>query len=138
MTSEPGSQPSMPDRFSNQSYEDLVSAGLHAPFAGWNLDYLNTRVRECVLPWSYEDLARTGIAKASKVLDLNTGGGELLATLLQGLRSVVVATESWPPNVPVARRLLEPLGVELRQHERILPSRRRRRIRVGPEPARRS
>lgn len=115
MTSEPGSQPSVPDRFSKRSYEDLVSAGLQAPFVGWNFDYLKTRVRECVLPWSYEDLARTGIANASKVLDLNTGGGELLAKLLQGMSSaVVVATESWPPNVPVARRLLEPLGVELR------------------------
>lgn len=59
------------------------------------------------LPWSYEDLARTEIANATKVLDLNTGGGELLATLLRGVRSaVLVATESWPPNVPVARRLL--------------------------------
>lgn len=111
----PESQPSVPDRFSDQSYEHLVSAGLRAPFVGWNFDYLSTRVRECVLPWSYEDLARTEIADATKVLDLNTGGGELLATLIQSQRSaVVVATESWPPNVPVARRLLEPLGVELR------------------------
>lgn len=114
MTPEPGSQPAEPDRFSDQSYEALVTAALQAPFAGWNFDYLKTRVRDCVLPWSYEDLARAGIANASKVLDLNTGGGELLATLVPGHRSIVVATESWPPNVSVARRLLEPLGVELR------------------------
>jgi len=100
---------------SHQLYEDLVSAALQAPFTGWNFDYLSNRVRECTLPWSYEDLARAEITTSSRVLDLNTGGGELLATILQDRTPAeAVATESWPPNVPVARRLLEPLGVELR------------------------
>jgi SAM-dependent methyltransferase len=42
-------------------------------------------------------------------LDLETGGGEVLATMPRPPR-LLVATESWPPNVVIARRRLRPLG----------------------------
>lgn len=99
----------------HQGYEELVSAARQAPFSGWNFDYLHGRVRECDLPWSYEDLARTEIGDSSRVLDLNTGGGELLTAILhERTPAIAAATESWAPNVPVAQRRLEPLGVEVR------------------------
>jgi len=99
------------------TYEDLVAAALEAPFSGWNFDYLQGRVRDCVLPWSYEDVARGEISTSSRILDLNTGGGETLVDVLQSRRpALVVATESWPPNVPVAREHLEPRGISVRPH----------------------
>ena len=102
---------------SKWTYEDLVAAALEAPFSGWNFDYLNGRVRKCELQWSYEDLARTEITQLSRILDLNTGGGETLTNVLQSRRpALVVATESWPPNVPVAREHLEPRKISLRPH----------------------
>ena len=106
----------------DETYEDLLAAALEAPFSGWNFDYLDGRVRECVLPWSYEDLARTEIGPSSRILDLNTGGGETLLDVLQSRRPAhVVATESWPPNISVAREHLEPRGVALRPHRRTDP-----------------
>jgi SAM-dependent methyltransferase len=44
------------------------------------------------------------------MLDMGTGGGEILSNL-RPLPPNTHATEAWPPNVPVARERLEPLGV---------------------------
>lgn len=52
------------------------------------------------------------MARAQSLLDLGTGGGEWLAAL-QSRPPRTVATESWPANVPVARRRLAPLGIEV-------------------------
>ena len=46
------------------------------------------------------------------MLDQDTGGGELLASLVP-LPPYTFATESYPPNIPVARGRLMPLGVHL-------------------------
>jgi SAM-dependent methyltransferase len=45
------------------------------------------------------------------VLDLGTGGGERLADLRPSLPRLVVATEEWSRNAPVAFRRLRPLGI---------------------------
>lgn len=60
--------------------------------------------------WSYPDLARARIAQTATLLDVDTGGGELLASL-GPLPQRTWATEAWARNIPVARRRLEPLGV---------------------------
>ncbi len=97
------------------SYDELVAQALSAPFVGWDFSWLRSRTRSGTLSWSYADLARAAIADSRlRVLDIDTGGGELLGGLAP-LPRHTVATEAWPPNVPVARRRLEPLGVEVRQ-----------------------
>src|SRR5262249_5162483 len=45
-------------------------------------------------------------------LDLQTGGGEVLATIAAA-PTELVATESWPPNIEVARRNLAALGAQV-------------------------
>ena len=60
--------------------------------------------------WSYPDLVRPLLRRASSLLDLDTGGGEMLAELAP-LPPQTVAVESWTPNVPVARERLAPYGV---------------------------
>jgi SAM-dependent methyltransferase len=52
------------------------------------------------------------MASASAGLDIQTGGGEVLATIPQA-PPVLAATESWPPNVEVARRNLRRLGASV-------------------------
>jgi SAM-dependent methyltransferase len=47
------------------------------------------------------------------VLDLGTGGGERLASLRRDLPRLVVATEEWAVNAPIAFRRLAPLGVRV-------------------------
>lgn len=107
------------DELSTASYEDLVADAVRARFIGWDFSYLNGRVRESDLPWSYVDLARSNVSEASRVLDLNTGGGELLIEILEDRSPVkVAATEGWAPNLPVARRHLEPRGIQVRESQR--------------------
>ena len=47
-----------------------------------------------------------------RALDIETGGGEVLATVPRPPR-FLVATESWPPNVSVAHSRLRPLGAHV-------------------------
>lgn len=107
----------MDETIGGQSYEELVGAAVAAPFSGWNFDYLSGRVRECELPWSYEEMARAELSQSTRLLDLNTGGGELLLEVLQARRvGHAVATESWEPNIPIAHVHLRPRGIEVRGH----------------------
>lgn len=46
------------------------------------------------------------------MLDQDTGGGELLSTLIP-FPPHTWATESYAPNIPVAKDHLEPLGVQV-------------------------
>ena len=48
--------------------------------------------------------------RAKSMLDMGTGGGEFLS-MLQPFPSTIYATEGYAPNVPIARKKLEPLGV---------------------------
>jgi SAM-dependent methyltransferase len=82
------------------------------PFSGWDFSYLNGRYETIHASdmWDYKDSIRKAMASAQSLLDIDTGGGEFLASL-QPLPLQTCATESYPPNIPVARQRLEPLGV---------------------------
>jgi SAM-dependent methyltransferase len=63
-------------------------------------------------------MARAEITAATRLLDLNTGGGETLLDVLQPQSvTLAAATESWEPNVPVARAKLGHRGIDVRAHE---------------------
>jgi hypothetical protein len=91
-------------------YDELVAAAMAAPAGGWDFGWLAGRAEGSAPSWSYRDLARAHIAGTGRLLDVETGGGELLASL-RPLPRCTWATEGWPPNIPVARGRLEPLGV---------------------------
>lgn len=95
----------------NQLLEDSNTA-----FTGWDFSFIEDtgRVQSELLPWSYGSKARKYLFGAKSLLDMGTGGGEFLSKLLP-LPDYTVATESYLPNVPVARKRLAPLGVELVQ-----------------------
>lgn len=97
-------------------YEELVTEARNAPFQGWDFSWLRGRSHQAEPSWSYDDRARTLIAGAASLLDVCTGGGELLASFAP-LPAHTVATESWQPNIPLARDRLTPLGVALRVPE---------------------
>jgi SAM-dependent methyltransferase len=52
------------------------------------------------------------LGTVASALDIETGGGEVLATSSRS-PALLVATESWPPNVAVARDRLVPLGAHV-------------------------
>lgn len=95
--------------------EDLVEQWKKdeaATFEGWDFSYIKDRKNEEKEPWSYEALSRELVQKSEAVLDMGTGGGEIFSSLAP-LPKHSVAIEGYKPNVEVARRRLEPLGVKL-------------------------
>lgn len=95
------------------TYDQLVEEAIAASIAGWDFSWLQGRTTSADLPWSYPDLAHAAIRSATRLLDLDTGGGEQLSDL-QPLPPITAATEAWRPNVAVARSRLAPLGVDVR------------------------
>ena len=81
-----------------------------APFEGWDFSYLKGRMVEGEPPWNYSDLARAAIQRSHDILDVATGGGEMLAAFAP-FPGRVSAVEGFVPNLAVARRRLEPLGI---------------------------
>lgn len=89
------------------------AAAYAAPVNGWDFSALGDRYVDGAPPWSYAGLARQALAGAHSVVDMGTGGGEFLLTLADALPPDTVATEGWPPNLPVATAALAPSGIEV-------------------------
>ena len=98
------------------TFEQLAAEAQDAPFSGWDFSWLAARSTDEPLPWSYWSEVARRAASARCMLDMGTGGGEGLSRLAPRPPRTV-ATEGWPPNAPVAARLLRPLGVPVVQDE---------------------
>lgn len=83
------------------------------PFQGWDFSRLSGRMVDQPTPWSYRDLVGSAMRAATSVLDLGTAAGEVLLSMQPDWPTRVLATEGWPPNVPLARAALEPHGVQV-------------------------
>lgn len=94
----------------SRSFADLVTEAQSASVDGWDFSWLDGRATEERPSWGYARTLGERIARASAALDIQTGGGEVLASVPTFPR-LTVATESWPPNVARATALLHPRGV---------------------------
>jgi SAM-dependent methyltransferase len=92
------------------TFDGLVTEAESVPMAGWEFSWLDGRATEQRPSWGYQRLLRARLATVASFLDIQTGGGEVLAGA-GPFPPTSVATESWPPNVAVATELLHPLGV---------------------------
>src|SRR6266566_8227211 len=90
-------------------FADLLAEGAAVPVEGWDFSWFAGRATEQRPSWGYARLIGERMAAAAAALDVQTGGGEVLATIPRP-PPVLVATESWPPNVEIAKRNLRPLG----------------------------
>jgi len=90
-------------------FEQLVAEGAAVPLEGWDFSWFEGRATEERPPWGYARLMAERLARAEAALDIQTGGGEVLATLARR-PSLLVGTEGWPPNVALASTRLLPLG----------------------------
>src|SRR5436309_2364859 len=96
----------------DRSFDALVVEARAAPVDGWDFSWLDGRATEQRPLWGYQRLLADKLATASAALDIQTGGGEVLAGAgVDRFPPTMMATEGWPPNVERARALLEPLGV---------------------------
>jgi SAM-dependent methyltransferase len=93
-------------------FDDLIAEAAAVPLAGWDFSWFDGRATEQRPTWGYARLLGERMAVAGAALDVQTGGGEVLATIPRP-PALLVATESWPPNVAVAARNLKPLGASV-------------------------
>ena len=91
------------------TFDEFVAEGTAVPVAGWDFSWFAGRATEQRPSWGYARLMGERMATARRALDLQTGGGEVLAGIPQP-PPVLVATEGWPPNVALARQRLAPIG----------------------------
>ncbi|GIP22172.1 class I SAM-dependent methyltransferase [Paenibacillus sp. J22TS3] len=100
-------------RREDKQFEYLIGQASH-PFSGWDFSYIveTGRMNSDCLAWSYGSMAIPLMQEAGSMLDMGTGGGELLSRLRPWPKSVC-ATEGYLPNLSVARERLEPLGVNV-------------------------
>jgi SAM-dependent methyltransferase len=93
-----------------RDFDELVAEAAAAPMDGWDFSWLDGRAGEERPSWGYARLMGERMARARVALDIQTGGGEVLATAPK-LPAVTVATEGWPPNLTRAAATLRPRGV---------------------------
>lgn len=89
-------------------FDALIAEADRRPLTGWSLDYDGRIASE--RPWDFSEQAARAAARSPDLLDIGTGGGEWLAGLAHRPPRTV-AVEGWPPNVEVARRRLQPMGI---------------------------
>lgn len=84
--------------------------------SGWDFSHLENRYEVSPLPWDYRERVREFLRPGVRLLDMGTGGGELLLTLRHPYELTSV-TEGWAPNVKLCRKRLEPLGITVREYD---------------------
>ncbi|MEV6137982.1 class I SAM-dependent methyltransferase [Nocardia sp. NPDC051990] len=93
-----------------RTLEDLLGEAASVSVAGWDFSWLDGRATEARPSWGYQRLMSARLKTATAALDIQTGGGEVLAEA-EIFPPTMVATESWPPNIANATALLHPRGV---------------------------
>ncbi len=95
-----------------RTFDDLVAQAAAVDVSGWDFSWLDGRATEQRPPWGYSRLLAERVPQATSALDLDTGGGEIIAELPH-LPARMTVTETWAPNLALARARLEPRGVEV-------------------------
>jgi SAM-dependent methyltransferase len=83
-----------------------------AHFSGWDFSYLSGRVEQDEPPWNYKAIVENNFQGKTRLLDMDTGGGEFLCSL-SNLPPEAYATEGYEPNVPLAEKMLGKKNISL-------------------------
>jgi SAM-dependent methyltransferase len=92
------------------TFEQLVAQGDSEPTEGWDFTWFNDRATEQRPSWKFSEALVSRLANVDAVLDVQTGGGERFSEVLSQIENrprLVSATESWEPNVNLAKQNLE-------------------------------
>lgn len=93
-------------------FERLIAEAQSHKFSGWDFSWLKDRLVEEFPPWDYKQEVVKEFPSVKSLLDLGTGGGELLSSL-GPLPEQTYVTEGYPPNATIARDRLKPLGIDV-------------------------
>ena len=97
------------DRAVPASFDRLLEEACAVPVEGWDFGWLAGRATEERPPWGYARLLAERAATATRLLDLQTGGGEPLGSVPR-LPPLTVATEGFAPNLRRASGALRRRG----------------------------
>lgn len=81
-------------------------------FIGWDFSYLKGKYEQEPLPWSYYSHVTEHLKPTHQLLDMGTGGGELLQSFEHPL-SLTSVTEGWKKNYHYLIKQLKPKGVNV-------------------------
>lgn len=81
---------------------------------GWDFSYIEDRFNslENELPWNYEDVVKRYLNPQYKLLDIDTGGGEVLLSFNHPY-DLTTVTEGFAPNVRLCEEKLGALGIRV-------------------------
>lgn len=85
-----------------------------AHIKGWDFSYIEDRYHsyENDLPWNYEEIVKNHLQPEAKILDIDTGGGEVLLSFHHPYHLTTV-TEGFAPNVKLCKETLGTLGIRV-------------------------
>ncbi|MBE5939598.1 MAG: class I SAM-dependent methyltransferase [Lachnospiraceae bacterium] len=85
-----------------------------AEMLGWDFSHIEGRYEseDEKLSWDYVKIVKNMLEPNAKILDIDTGGGEVLLSIGHPYE-LITATEGYEPNVEYCRKKLEPLGVRV-------------------------
>lgn len=83
------------------AFADLVAEAERAPINGWDFSWLDGRATEARPSWRYRERVAERAATATRMLELECGDGTLAAALPRR-PELLVATESYEPNLAIA------------------------------------
>lgn len=81
-------------------------------FSGWDFSRIEAQWENEALPWSYEDTVKKYMKPDDFLLDMGTGGGELLLSFGHPYHLTSV-TEGWQKNYELLLEKIRPLGVKV-------------------------
>lgn len=79
---------------------------------GWNFSHIDGRFEEEQLPFTYTQIVLENLQDDYELLDMGTGGGELVLSLNHPYNKTSV-TEGYEPNIKYCKEHLEPLGINV-------------------------
>lgn len=85
-----------------------------AHIKGWDFSHIEGRYKsyEDELSWDYETIVKSYLKPYSKILDIDTGGGEVLLSFNHPYHLTTV-TEGYPPNVKLCQENLGAKGIRV-------------------------
>jgi SAM-dependent methyltransferase len=93
-------------------FDDLVAEARAQPVDTWSFAWLDGRATEARPSWRYFDVVARAAAGSERMLDVETGTGNLVADLPK-LPTFTVATDAHPPSIAVAGPRLRVRGAQL-------------------------
>ena len=105
-----------------QSFKRYKEYENNAKMIGWDFSYLTDMIEEETLPFDYITIVKRYLKPGMNLLDMETGGGEILLKLNHPYHLTTV-TEGYPPNYDLCLERLEPLGIAVHNvlGEEVLP-----------------